>query len=803
MEKGFGLHGKIVSVIMLSLLVISVLALAFNIQPVKASGTIYIRADGSVDPSTAPVSSVDNVTYTFTSNIYDSIVVQRDNIVINGAGYTAQGTGSGKGIDLMWRSNVTVENMTITTFYDGGIGLDYSSSGNNICGNNITNNHQYGIALGGYSSHNVISGNNITGSTYGIELYEDSDNIISGSNITNNTPQGILLVNSANYNSIVESNITNNTCGIGFYSSSNNEFHHNNFIDNTQQVCFYYSGYSNFWDDGYPSGGNYWSDYNGTDFNSGTYQNETGSDGIGDTPYLIDANNRDNYPFMQPWVPYENGTIYIHADGNVDPSGSPVQRKGDIYTLTGNITSDADGIVIERVNMTLDGAGFTIQGTGVIKAGIQLYGRYGYPGLIYNVTIKNVEIKAFEYGIVLYFSNNSTITESKVTGNNRVDIWLQNSHNNTIVGNTITNGYDGIWLTFSDNNTIAGNKLTNNYNGVTIMGYSNLNPSYNNVIVGNSITDNFFGIFLQDSNNNTIAENNISNNSHGIAFARSSSNIITNNNITANLRTFDLYGSDNRIYHNNFINNIQGVVALYESANFWDNGYPSGGNFWSDYSGADLYSGPYQNETGSDGIGDIKYAIDVNNADNYPLVKPYPWDLHDIGVTHIGRVWELCIIIPLKSIVGLGCMLNINVFVMNYGSCPEAFNATVYANTTVIGTIANVALASRNSIILNFTWDTAGHAYGNYTISAYAWPVLGETNTADNDLTGGTVYVGIPGDINGDGTVDIYDAILLSGAFGSSPGSPRWNPNADINGDSTVDIYDAIILSGHFNQHYP
>jgi len=55
----------------------------------------------------------------------------------------------------------------------------------------------------------------------------------------------------------------------------------------------------------------------------------------------------------------------------------------------------------------------------------------------------------------------------------------------------------------------------------------------------------------------------------------------------------------------------------------WDNGYPSGGNYWSDYKDADLYSGPYQNETGSDGIGDTPYTIDANNVDRYPLMSPW------------------------------------------------------------------------------------------------------------------------------------------------------------------------------------
>jgi len=72
-------------------------------------------------------------------------------------------------------------------------------------------------------------------------------------------------------------------------------------VGNGEQVCSESS--TNVWDDGYPSGGNYWSDYNGTDIFRGIYQNETGSDGIGDTAYIIDANNIDHYPLMSPWTP--------------------------------------------------------------------------------------------------------------------------------------------------------------------------------------------------------------------------------------------------------------------------------------------------------------------------------------------------------------------------------------------------------------------------------------------------------------------------------------------------------------------
>jgi len=57
--------------------------------------------------------------------------------------------------------------------------------------------------------------------------------------------------------------------------------------------------------------------------------------------------------------------------------------------------------------------------------------------------------------------------------------------------------------------------------------------------------------------------------------------------------------------------------------NVWDDGYPSGGNFWSDYEGVDEKSGSNQDQPGSDGVGDTAYAIDVNNTDRYPLMAPF------------------------------------------------------------------------------------------------------------------------------------------------------------------------------------
>jgi len=292
---------------------------AFEVRRVEASGTIYIRDDGSIDPPTANITSLDNVTYTLIGNINDSIVIERNNIVIDGTGYTVQGTGSGTGITLSGRSNVTIKNTEITN-NAYGISLN-SSSNSSISGNNITHN-SCGITLYSPSNYNSISGNNITANTQGgIRLYSSNYNSVSGNNITaNSMGDGISLHDSSSYNSIHGNNITANSLALYgsssynsiygnnitanniYLGSSNNSIYHNNFANNTNHIDY---SSMNVWDDGYPSGGNYWSDYNGTDLHYSQYQNETGCDGIGDTRYVIDANNTDNYPLMGMFQSYD------------------------------------------------------------------------------------------------------------------------------------------------------------------------------------------------------------------------------------------------------------------------------------------------------------------------------------------------------------------------------------------------------------------------------------------------------------------------------------------------------------------
>jgi parallel beta-helix repeat protein len=292
------MNRKLVLALTLTLLV-GMLSVAFNVQRAKASGTVYIRADGSIDPPSANITSVDNVTYTLTGNITSDshgIVVLRSNIIIDGAGYTLQCIGAlSTGIDVESGSNVTIKNAKIKGFHSGISFFGYTPAlkFSKVVGNYIIN-CSYGILGGGFSYN--IAGNNIINNTWGVKLFASSNNTIVGNNIIAND-KGITLWDGSSNNSISGNNMESNFYGIMLvYGSSDNKIFHNNFFNNKIQVDS--SSLANVWDDGYPSGGNYWSDYSSSDLYSGPHQNETGSDGIGDTLYATDANNQDNYSLM-------------------------------------------------------------------------------------------------------------------------------------------------------------------------------------------------------------------------------------------------------------------------------------------------------------------------------------------------------------------------------------------------------------------------------------------------------------------------------------------------------------------------
>ena len=238
--------------------------------------SIRIRADGSIDPADVPIHRNGDV-YTFADDVHATMVVEKDNVVIDGAGYALQGTYDGTRTDTwqvgqgpnqelsnetLWTigldfdverkpNNLTVRNLNIRNFY---IGMYVWTSNNTVVGSAVTDNI-VGILLSGDS--NTITGNYIAGNDEGIFF---------GVNNPGNEPLNIVLTE----NSFVDNDVQFSGC----------------FCEDTNTEEAVHS-----WDDG--KSGNYWSDYAGADANG---------DGIGDAAYVIDALNLDRYPLMKSAV---------------------------------------------------------------------------------------------------------------------------------------------------------------------------------------------------------------------------------------------------------------------------------------------------------------------------------------------------------------------------------------------------------------------------------------------------------------------------------------------------------------------
>jgi outer membrane protein assembly factor BamB len=154
-----------------------------------------------------------------------------------------------------------------------------------------------------------------------------------------------------------------------------------------------------------------------------------------------------------------------------------------------------------------------------------------------------------------------------------------------------------------------------------------------------------------------------------------------------------------------------------------------------------------------------------------------------------------------KTVVGQGYSMGINITVRNLGDMTERFNLEVYYNG-VIGTYP-VTLPPLTSTTVTIYWATTGVAKGNYTISAYASPVPGETDTGDNTLTDGTITVVHPGDLDNSGEVDIADVVMLTAIYRVKIGDPNYNACRDIIEDGVIDIADVVAVTSHYRERAP
>ena len=408
-----------------------------------------------------------------------------------------------------------------------------------------------------------IEGNNLSGNSgSGIYLNFSEFNVIVGNSITSNHGNGIHVASSPN-NRIIDNVISDNS-GYGIaIPGGNNVDLINNTVRGSGRIGITTTGY-------------YQTIVNNTVSSNGDHgialygrncllrNNTLTGDGIlaGSNTHDIDLSNTVNGKPVYYWK---------NVTGGIIPPGA-----GEV------ILANCTGVQVKGQNLSDS------------SVGIQLTHSSN------NTIANNIVNYADVMGMYLSFSDNNTITNSTFLGSEEA-IYIWASDYNLVASNNISESRIGIHIEMSDGTRILGNAVTSS----ELYGMRVYRSSYGE-IAGNALSDNRYGVYLRfESNNNTISGNSLQ------------------SSLFRGVYLSDTNG--NMLYHNRFLNNTN-QARDWNGTNRWDDGYPSGGNYWSDFSGTDWYRGPGQDIPGSDGIGDTPYGIDTDGIDRYPLVS--------IGVTY-------------------------------------------------------------------------------------------------------------------------------------------------------------------------
>ena len=555
----------------------------------------------------------------------------------------------------------------------------------------------------------------------------------------------------------------------------------------------------------------------------------------------------DHQPTIDPVHNINKGTNYTTIQAAIDDAspGDEIHVDSGTYYENVDITKqltlrgvDTNGGV-PKVDAGGSGNAITLNADGILLEGFTA--RNGDNGIKIissnNILIGNNASNNNDIGLQLCYSNNNILSYNNATGNYH-GIELSYSINNTLTSNNVFyNSESGIELGYSSNNTLIDNDVShNNDSGIELEPFSNNNTLNRNNVINNSK----FGIELDSSDNNMLSSNNVmNNNKFGISLYSSSfntlnvnnakdnkkigirlstfsnNNILSGNNVSSN-NQYGIYlynSSNNNIYHNNIESNSN---QAYDNTrnNYWDSGYPSGGNYWSDCIGTDNFSGSNQDQVGGDGIGDIPYNIGGGDGaqDRYPLMQP--WNVGGNGFISIGSVnapTNSTITIPVSvanvtniSGISFDLLYNSSVVIVSSISANESFvgsSSSITSNidnangtTGILLTNSNLISASSETPVIDIAFNITGGSGSSTSLDLQNVEFSGsELNPyTPAVVVDGMIKVGIKGDFNGNGRVDIGDVAKV--AFMVAGKVPE-DLNADFNGNGRVDIGDAAKIA--------
>lgn len=299
---------------------------------------------------------------------------------------------------------------------------------------------------------------------------------------------------------------------------------------------------------------------------------------------------------------------------------------------SGEFSASQKNIFVPRDYATIQEAINAAEENSVIYVSASVYNEHivinksiSLIGENWETTIINGSIP--EKNVVLIKANNVYVS-GFTTQHGDTGIFGDSVSNCTIKGNCMKDSYNGIFLNNSRNCHVQENTVINNTWRGIFLSFSQDSIVTENVVLNNG----WYGINFNASRNCIASRNIVGNHKHwdGLGLQKATNCVLSLNNVYNNFRGVWVDASDNCLIYNNniFLNNTYRARVTPDSHNIvWDIGYPGGGNFWGDYVGLDRYSGVYQNESGSDAIGDAAYENEAH--DRYPLIKPI--NFFDLG----------------------------------------------------------------------------------------------------------------------------------------------------------------------------
>jgi nitrous oxidase accessory protein NosD len=313
-----------------------------------------------------------------------------------------------------------------------------------------------------------------------------------------------------------------------------------------------------------------------------------------------------NYTFIQEAIndAEDCDTVFVLDDSSPYYENLKVNKSINLFGEN-KYTTVIDGMrktnVIEIESDDVYIRGFTIKNSALTGGAHNICGihNYSYSGhKLDHVKIEDNILTDNWYGIHFVRPYNLSVINNEITGNAGIGFHNMLGDNITLTENEITsNGNDAMFCVGASNSTISNNiVMYNDKGGVNVQFRSNHTLIENNIILYNT---KWMALWIVLTGDTTVRNN------------------VFNNDVTVEIEVYD-WSIGNHIYHNDFYN----YPWDYEGRNNWDNGYPSGGNYWSVYEGEDNFKGPLQNIPGSDGIGDTPFYFNFD-VDWYPLMEPF------------------------------------------------------------------------------------------------------------------------------------------------------------------------------------